>query len=66
MGCSFLVTAHGAYFPDQPLALGAWSLSPWTTTEVPRDRYFRQSRPERSDGVGVREHGFALSGQGCP
>ena len=38
--CEFLVVACGIWFPDQglnpgPLALGGWSLSHWTTKEVP-------------------------------
>ena len=38
--CWVLVAACGIYFPDQgsnpgPPALGAWSLSHWTTREVP-------------------------------
>ena len=40
MACELLVAAYGIQFPDQglnlePPALGAWSLSHWTTREVP-------------------------------
>ena len=40
MACEVLVAAYGIQFPDQglnlePLALGARSLSHWTTREVP-------------------------------
>ena len=40
VACKLLVEACDMYFPDQelnpgPTALGVWSLSPWTTREVP-------------------------------
>ena len=40
VACELLVAAYGIPFPDQglnpePPALGVWSLSCWTTREVP-------------------------------
>ena len=56
--CWVLVAACGIYFPDQgsnprPPALGAWSLSHWTTREVPDSSLKTQTFPQQCSQASI-------------